>query len=114
VTAHEKPWIEVGAVDEIPLRGSRVLRGALGDIALFRAADGRVFALEDRCPHKGGPLSQGIVHDHAVTCPLHNWVIALDTGMARGPDQGCARVIPLKVAEGRVYVAVSALMPQPG
>ena len=111
MSAHEKLWVEVGALADIPLRGARVVRSALGDIALFRAADDTVFALEDRCPHKGGPLSQGIVHDHAVTCPLHNWVIDLATGTARGADQGCAKAIAIKLAEGRVYVAAAALMP---
>jgi len=114
VTAHDKLWIDVCAVVDIPVRGARVVRGALGDVAVFRAADDSVFALDDRCPHKGGPLSQGIVHDHAVTCPLHNWVIDLGTGQVRGPDTGCTKSIALKLVEGRVYIAAAALMPQPG
>lgn len=111
MSMHEKVWIEVGAVEDIPLRGARVVKSPRGDIAVFRAADGHVFALDDRCPHKGGPLSQGIVHDRAVTCPLHNWVICLETGAVKGPDEGCTEAIAVRVQEGRIYVAAAALTP---
>ena len=82
-------WIDDRPVDDIPRRGARCVATPHGEIAVFRTADDRVFALEDRCPHKGGPLSQGIVHGAAVTCPLHNWVISLETGEALGADEGC-------------------------
>ena len=99
-------WIDVGAVSDIPARGSRRVPTPDGDIAVFRTGDGRVFALLDRCPHKGGPLSQGIVHGHAVTCPLHNWSVDLETGEAMGADRGrgCAPVVPLEVREGRIFL----------
>ena len=100
-------WIEVGAVEDIPRRGARVVKTGRGDIAVFRTADDRVFALDDRCPHKGGPLSQGIVHGHAVTCPLHNWVIGLDDGKAKGADAGCAHAIPVRLAKGRILLRLS-------
>ena len=90
-------WIEVGKLDDIPPLGSRVVRTAHGDIAVFRAADDAVFALRDHCPHRGGPLSQGIIHDTGVACPLHNWVIDLETGRARDPDRGCVRRFPARV-----------------
>jgi nitrite reductase (NADH) small subunit len=93
-------WIEVGHVVDVPMRGSRVIATAQGDIAIFKSVDGRIFALWDKCPHKGGPLSQGIVHDDSVTCPLHNWVIGLETGEVKGPDQGCARKVAVQVADG--------------
>jgi nitrite reductase (NADH) small subunit len=80
-------WIDVGSVGDVPLRGSRVVLAIAGDIAVFKPADGRIFALWDRCPHKGGPLSQGIVHGNSVTCPLHNWVIGLETGEVKGPTR---------------------------
>jgi len=89
-------------VDEIPPRGSRVVRVDGGALALFRTAEGEVFALADRCPHAGGPLSQGIVHGRSVTCPLHNWVISLETGKALGADKGQVPTIPLSVADGVV------------
>lgn len=101
-------WIEIARLEDIPRLGARVLRTDTMDIALFRTADDRVFALRDRCPHKGGPLSQGIVHGHAVTCPLHNWRIDLASGEALGPDQGCTHHFPVKVEDGVVYLTFAA------
>jgi nitrite reductase (NADH) small subunit len=100
-------WIEVANVDEIPRQGARVVRTAVGDIAVFRTVDDEVFALLDRCPHKGGPLSQGIVHGKKVACPLHDWKIALDTGLAVAPDEGCAARFPVRVEEGRVILMLT-------
>jgi nitrite reductase (NADH) small subunit len=77
-------------------------------VAVFRTGDDRVFAIEDHCPHRGGPLSQGIVHGASVTCPLHNWVISLETGKAQGADEGAVRTIPLKTEGGTIYIASSA------
>lgn len=105
-------WVEVGSVADIPLRGSRVVSTSRGDIAIFKTAEGRVFALWDKCPHKGGPLSQGIVHGDQVTCPLHNWVIGLETGEVKGPDQGCARKVKCKVEANGVFVESAALFLQ--
>lgn len=103
-------WMDVGAVDDVPALGSRVVQAPGGNIAVFKAADGTLFALRDRCPHRGGPLSQGIVHGHSVTCPLHNWVISLESGAAQGADQGCAHKIPLRINGARILLAASALM----
>ncbi len=99
-------WLEVGAVDEIPKLGSRVVETGKGDIAVFRAADDQVFALRDKCPHKGGPLSQGIVHGHTVTCPLHNWKIDLASGEAQAPDEGCTGHYPVQIEDGRIYLSL--------
>ena len=90
-------WVAVGSLTDIPPRGARCVNNGDMAIAIFRTADDRVFALEDRCPHKGGPLSQGIVHDGCVTCPLHNWVISLATGTAQGADQGETRSFPVRL-----------------
>ncbi|MCY0389227.1 nitrite reductase small subunit NirD [Robbsia sp. Bb-Pol-6] len=100
-------WTRVCRVDDIPALGSRVVVRESGNLALFRTQDDAVFALLDRCPHKGGPLSQGIVHGETVTCPLHGWQIALDTGTARAPDEGCARRFPVRVEGGDVYLDLS-------
>ena len=100
-------WIEVGPLSEIPRQGARVIQHAQGDIAVFRTAADEVFALRDRCPHKGGPLSQGIVYGKKVACPLHNWSIHLDSGMAVAPDDGCAAAYPVKIMEGRVYLSLT-------
>ncbi|WP_425603579.1 nitrite reductase small subunit NirD [Luteimonas rhizosphaericola] len=103
-------WVRVCALDEIPVLGARVLRCGEGeDIALFRPAADRVFALADRCPHKGGPLSQGIVSGDSVTCPLHGWNIALDSGQACAPDVGCARRYAVQVRDGTVWLSLSSM-----
>jgi nitrite reductase (NADH) small subunit len=99
-------WFDVGPIAAIPPRGARVF--VLGDenVAVFRTGDDQVFALRDRCPHRGGPLSQGIVHGHRVTCPLHDWVIELGSGEAVAPDRGCTAVFETRVEAGRVNVNV--------
>jgi nitrite reductase (NADH) small subunit len=99
-------WIDVGQLDDIPRLGSRVVTTPAIDIALFRTADDLVFALHDRCPHKAGKLSQGIVHGESVTCPLHNWVIGLTDGQAKDPDEGCSRTVPVRLQDGRILLAV--------
>src|SRR6266704_3224649 len=99
-------WLDIGALDEVPRQGARTVVSPAGPSAVFRTHDDAVFALDDRCPHKGGPLSQGIVHGHAVTCPLHNWVIDLASGEAAAPDRGCVRRIPVRVEGGRILVAL--------
>lgn len=97
-------FIDIGSLDDIPRQGARLVKTAQDCIAVFRTADDRVFALDDRCPHKGGPLSEGIVHGTAVTCPLHNWVFDLNTGQAQGADQGQVRTHAVRVSQGRVLI----------
>jgi len=97
-------WTRVCAVGDIPRLGARVVKSVHGNIAVFRNADDEVFALLDKCPHKGGPLSQGIVFGRKVACPLHNWNIGLDDGEAVAPDRGCARRFAVKLEEGAVLL----------
>ena len=92
------------AVEDIPRLGARVVRTSQGDVAVFRNADDEVFALRDKCPHKGGPLSQGIVYGRSVACPLHNWSISLESGEAVAPDKGCAARFEVKLEDGAVYL----------
>jgi nitrite reductase (NADH) small subunit len=101
-------WTFIGSLTDIPQRGARCVETPLGKIAVFRTAEDRVFAIEDHCPHKGGPLSQGIVHGAAVTCPLHNWVISLETGKALGADEGAVRTIPVRVDGEKLFIALAA------
>jgi nitrite reductase (NADH) small subunit len=102
---HLPQWIDVGRVDEIPLRGARTVPVEGGpELALFRTGANAVHALVNACPHKKGPLSQGIVHGNSVTCPLHSWVISLSTGEAQGGDIGCTPVIPVKIDGGRILI----------
>ena len=98
-------WTVICRVDDIPVLGSRRVARPRGvDVAVFRNSENEVFALLDRCPHKGGPLSQGIVFGASVACPLHNWTIALDSGEAREPDEGCALKFSVRIEEGQVLL----------
>lgn len=101
-----KNWHRVTTLDEIPPLGSRVVHTAQGDIGLFRTADDEVFALRDQCPHKGGPLSQGLVSGKQVTCPLHGWNINLEDGSAAAPDRGCTRKVACRVKDGSVFLSL--------
>ena len=97
VAAMSENWIEVGKLEEIPAQGARVVQTADGNIAVFRTQDDEIFAVRDKCPHKGGPLSQGIVSGKRVACPLHDWKINIDSGEAQAPDEGCAATYPVKM-----------------
>jgi len=97
-------WTKIAPLAEIPKLGSRVVRSAKGEIAVFRTEDDRVFALHNSCPHKGGPLSQGIVYGDKVACPLHSWKISLVDGNAEEPDEGQTACFTVKVEDGTVYL----------
>ena len=99
-------WKSICKLDDIPRLGSRIVRSMNGDIALFRTSSDEVFALRDRCPHKGGPLSQGLVHGNQATCPLHGWRLRLDSGEAVAPDQGCSRRYPIRIESGTVFLDI--------
>jgi nitrite reductase (NADH) small subunit len=103
-------WKPICSVDDIPVLGARVVqREAQPDVAIFRNGEDKVFALLDRCPHRGGPLSQGIVFGERVACPLHNWYIDLHSGCATAPDEGCTRKFSVKVEDGKVYLNAAEL-----
>lgn len=98
-------WTEVGARSDIPRRSARRVTTPYGAIAVFRTGDDEIFALEDRCPHKNGPLSQGIVHGRSVTCPLHAMVISLETGAATSEeDGGCTSTVPVRLDGERIFL----------
>ena len=103
-------WVEIGRLDDIPRRGARrVIRpDGAPDVAVFRTGDDEVFALIDRCPHRGGPLSEGIVQGRAVACPLHGWVIELDSGRAEAPDEGCTRTVAVRRDGERILLLLPA------
>ncbi|MDP9109635.1 MAG: nitrite reductase small subunit NirD [Pseudomonadota bacterium] len=103
-------WQVICRVDDIPVLGARVLpRPGQVAVAIFRNSDNKVFALLDRCPHKGGPLSQGIVFGERVACPLHNWNIELQSGCAVAPDQGCTQSFAVKIDNGEVSLDLQEL-----
>lgn len=103
-------FLDIGALEDIPTQGARLVKTAQGCVAVFRTSDDRLFALDDRCPHKGGPLSEGIVHGDRVTCPLHNWVFDMNSGQAQGADSGVVRTYPVVVENGRILLDVADLM----
>lgn len=104
-------WIEIARLQDIPRQGSRVVElaadGGVNRVAVFRTATDAVFAVKDKCPHRGGPLSGGIVHGGLVTCPLHGFKIDLATGEAVLPDKGCARTYAVKVEDSRVFLRLA-------
>ena len=103
-------WKTVCRVEDIPVLGSRrVVRPQGAAVAVFRNDQDEVFALLDRCPHKGGPLSQGIVFGKSVACPLHNWTIGLADGCAKAPDEGCTPKFSVKVEAGVVHLDIDEL-----
>ena len=98
-------WKPICRVTDIPVLGARRVARAQGmDVAIFRNDHDQVFALLDRCPHKGGPLSQGIVFGTSVACPLHNWTIDLSGGCAQAPDEGCTQAFSVRVDDGAVFL----------
>ncbi len=104
-------WTKICRVEDIPVLGSRrVARDQGLDVAVFRNDADEVFALLDRCPHKGGPLSQGIVFGTSVACPLHNWTIGLCDGQAQAPDEGCTPRFEVKVEAGVVFLNADELL----
>ena len=100
----DKNWTKVVALADIPALGSRVIKTDTMNIAVFKNNANQVFAIKDECPHKQGPLSQGIVHGTSVTCPLHNWKIDLQSGEALGADEGCVNTFNTKIEDGMVYI----------
>ena len=102
-------FIKIGAVIDIPRQAARLIKTQHGCIAVFRTIDDKIYALDDRCPHKGGPISNGIQHGESVTCPLHNWVFDLNSGEAQGADQGKIRTYPVKVEEGQILLDPSRI-----
>ena len=102
-------WIDIGSIDDIPLRGARKVKTPMGCVAVFRTDEVTVFATSNTCPHRGGPLVEGIVHGQRVTCPLHNWVFDLETGEAQGADEGRIATYAVRIEAGRVLIDASVV-----
>jgi nitrite reductase (NADH) small subunit len=103
----EPKFVEIGVLSDIPRLGARSVKTPHGDIAVFRNNMDEVFALRDSCPHRQGVLSQGIVHGRSVTCPLHGWVISLETGEAMGLDEGRTGCLQVRVVDERIWLALA-------
>ncbi len=102
-------WVDVGPAAEVARQGARRVESDIGPIAVFRTIDDDYYAVLDRCPHKGGPLSEGIVHGRAIACPLHNWSISLESGEPMGADagKGCTPTVPVKVENERILLGLN-------
>lgn len=109
MTGSATDWVDIGPLDAIPQRGARVVKTSLGCVAVFRTIEDQVYALDNACPHKGGPLAEGIVHGNKVTCPLHNWVFSLETGEAQGADEGQVATYPARIEDGRIFLDAAFL-----
>lgn len=104
-------WQAVCKIEDIPVLGARVVvRQQKPDVAIFRNSENKIFALLDRCPHKGGPLSQGIVFGEKVACPLHNWNIELHSGCAVSPDEGCTQKFSVRLDDDQVFLDANELL----
>jgi nitrite reductase (NADH) small subunit len=108
-TKPKAKWVDIGALDSIPVEAARLVKSDAGCIAVFRTSATEAYAISNSCPHKQGPLAQGIIAGKFVTCPLHNWVISLETGKAQGADVGHVATYPLKIEKGRILLDVSSL-----
>jgi nitrite reductase (NADH) small subunit len=97
-------WYKVCGVDEIPVMGARTVRYNGLEAGLFRLSDGRVKAVENRCPHKGGPLSEGIVSGETVICPMHGLKINLVDGSVLPPDEGNVKTYEIKTEDEKVWI----------
>ncbi|WP_121627157.1 nitrite reductase small subunit NirD [Poseidonibacter antarcticus] len=97
-------WIKITQTENIPEMGSRVIQYGELEIAVFKTRDGSIFAINNQCPHKQGKLSEGLVHDHVVTCPMHNWDIDLKSGKALGNDNGCTNTYESKIEDDIFYI----------
>ncbi|MDX8391291.1 MAG: nitrite reductase small subunit NirD [Mariprofundaceae bacterium] len=103
----QQNWIEICGLEDIPKSAARTVNAGETMIAVFRLTDDRVKAVENRCPHKNGPLAEGIISGDDILCPLHNWRISLDSGEVAAPDEGCVKAYPVKVEDGQVFLSLS-------
>lgn len=104
---NEPQWVRITPSDNIPPREGRAVTVAGREIAIFNLGD-RFFATDNRCPHKGGPLSDGIVTGAAVVCPLHAWKVNLETGAVERPaaEAACVATYPVCVRDGVVVLGL--------
>ena len=106
---NEHRWVPVTACDNIPPREGRGIEVAGREVAIFNLGD-RFLASDSRCPHKSGPLCEGILNGSTVVCPLHGWKIDLETGAVRRPAgvDACIRTYPTRVQNGIVMIQLPA------
>lgn len=99
-----KEKIKIMSAADLPVQIGKEVRIKDTFIALFRLANGDIRAVENRCPHKNGPLAEGIVSGEFVFCPLHDWKISLQTGEVQKPDDGCIQTYEVQIIDGDIYI----------
>lgn len=104
--ALETQLVKVAHVDEIPYQVGKEVSVDNIEIAIFRLSSGKFKAVENRCPHKQGPLSEGIVSGEFVFCPLHDWKIDLTSGDVQKPDDGCVQTYSVEVMNNEVFIRI--------
>lgn len=97
-------WHPVCQIEEIPRYGGRTIRAGEVEIAVFRLGDDRIRAVDNRCPHKQGPLAEGIVSGDIIICPLHARKISLESGEVLSPDSGCVKTYAVKIEGDEVLL----------
>ena len=104
-------WVRVTSCDNVPLREGRAVSIAGRDMAIFNLGD-QFLATDNQCPHKAGPLCDGIVTGTSVVCPLHAWKINLTDGCVERPKESVHSVAtyPVRVEDGMIEVAVPCLV----
>ncbi|WP_200760816.1 nitrite reductase small subunit NirD [Effusibacillus dendaii] len=102
----QKTMVEIGNIHDLPLQTGRVVKVNGREIAVFRISSGDVRAVENRCPHKNGPLAEGIVAGEYVFCPLHDRKINLNDGNVQAPDSGCVTTYRVDVTDEKVYISI--------
>lgn len=101
-------WVRIARAADLPLREGRAARIGDREIALFHLGD-RVLAVDNQCPHQGGPLCDGIVTGQSVVCPLHAWKVNLVDGTVERPAHGkdhCVRTYETRLDDGIVAVQI--------
>ncbi|WP_223589121.1 nitrite reductase small subunit NirD [Neobacillus bataviensis] len=96
--------ILVGKAEDLPQKLGKTVTIGRKEIAVFKLENGKIHAIENRCPHKGGVLAEGIVSGEFVYCPLHDWKISVMDGRVQAPDVGCVQSYPVEIRDGQVFI----------
>jgi nitrite reductase (NADH) small subunit len=99
------PKMNLGSLNRIPMGQGRCYVVGTEEVAVFRQRDGRLFAVQNRCPHRQGPLSEGVGGGGHVICPLHGHRFNLETGAGTDPGE-CLKVYKLEVREGEIWLGL--------
>ncbi|MFW7381538.1 MAG: nitrite reductase small subunit NirD [Oligoflexus sp.] len=102
----KKNWYLIGTIHDIPRQGAQLLQFGDRQLGIFRTYQDEFYAINAQCPHAGGPLTEGLIHGHYVSCPLHDWTINLKTGICQAPDEGQVSCYPLLIDGEDIWIAL--------